>query len=299
MRTHEQTIGLLLGFVGMAVFSLTLPATRAAVAQLDPFFVGFGRAAIAGGAAAAILAVTRPPRPSRRHVTGLALVVLGVVFGFPLLVTWAMQYADASHGAVVIGVLPLASTAAAVIRDRERPSPGFWAAAIAGAVLVVAFVLKSGAGTFHPADLALVAAVVLASFGYAEGARLTRELGGWQTISWALVVALPVSLPLFGFEVWRYGAAALGAGPAAWGGFLYVVLASQYFGFFPWYRGLARGGISYVSQVLLLQPFFTIVAAGILLGESITASTVIFALAVVATVAISWRMPVARSRPTV
>jgi drug/metabolite transporter (DMT)-like permease len=196
-------------------------------------------------------------------------------------------------------VLPLASTVAAVIRDRERPSPGFWAAAIAGAVLVVAFVLKSGAGYFHPADLALVAAVVLASFGYAEGARLTRELGGWQTISWALVVALPVSLPLFGLEVWRHGAAALGAGPTAWGGFLYVVLASQYFGFFPWYRGLARGGISYVSQVLLLQPFFTIVAAGILLGESITASTVIFALAVVATVAISWRMPVARSRPTV
>lgn len=299
MRTREQTIGLLLGFAGMAVFSLTLPATRAAVAQLDPFFVGFGRAAIAGAAAAAILAVTRPPRPSRRHVTGLALVVLGVVFGFPLLVTWAMQYADAAHGAVVTGVLPLASTVAAVIRDRERPSPGFWAAAIAGAVLVVAFVLKSGAGTFHPADLALVAAVVLASFGYAEGARLTRELGGWQTISWALVVALPVSLPLFGLEVWRHGAVALGAGPAAWGGFLYVVLASQYFGFFPWYRGLARGGISYVSQVLLLQPFFTIVAAGILLGESITASTVIFALAVVATVAISWRMPVARSRPPV
>lgn len=299
MRTREQTVGLLLGFAGMAVFSLTLPATRAAVAQLDPFFVGFGRAAIAGLAAAAVLAVTRPPRPSRRHFSGLALVVLGVVFGFPLLVTWAMQYADASHGAVVIGVLPLASTAAAVIRDRERPSPGFWAAAIAGAVLVVAFVLKSGTGTFHPADLALVAAVVLASFGYAEGARLTREFGGWQTISWALLAALPLSLPLFGLEVWRHGAAALGAGPVAWGGFLYVVLASQYFGFFPWYRGLARGGISYVSQVLLLQPFFTIVAAGILLGESITLSTVIFALAVVATVAISWRMPVARSGPAV
>jgi drug/metabolite transporter (DMT)-like permease len=299
VRTREQTVGLLLGFAGMAVFSLTLPATRAAVAQLDPFFVGFGRAAIAGLAAAAVLAVTRPPRPSRRHFSGLALVVLGVVFGFPLLVTWAMQYADASHGAVVIGVLPLASTAAAVIRDRERPSPGFWAAAIAGAVLVVAFVLKSGAGTFHPADLALVAAVVLASFGYAEGARLTREFGGWQTISWALLAALPLSLPLFGLEVWRHGAAALGAGPVAWSGFLYVVLASQYFGFFPWYRGLARGGISYVSQVLLLQPFFTIVAAGILLGESITPSTVIFALAVVATVAISWRMPVARSGPAV
>jgi drug/metabolite transporter (DMT)-like permease len=299
VRTRDQTIGLLLGFIGMAVFSLTLPATRAAVKQIDPFFVGLGRAAIAGAVAAAVLAVTRTPWPSRRHVTGLALVVLGVVFGFPLLVTWAMQYADASHGAVVTGVLPLASTVAAVIRDRERPSPGFWAAAIAGAVLVVAFVLKSGAGYFHPADLALVAAVVLASFGYAEGARLTRELGGWQTISWALVVALPVSLPLFGLEVWRHGAAALGAGPTAWGGFLYVVLASQYFGFFPWYRGLARGGISYVSQVLLLQPFFTIVAAGILLGESITASTVIFALAVVGTVAISWRMPVARSRPTV
>lgn len=283
--------GLLWGLVGVAAFSLTLPATRAAVASLDPFFVALGRALVAGLLAAGVLAITRSRVPTRAEWRLLIPSALGVVFGFPLFTTWAMTSVPATHGAVVLAILPLATGAAAAIVARERPSVGFWAVGVAGSALVVAFALREGGGGLHAADLALLAAVASAAFGYALGARAAATLGGWQSISWSLVLCLPVLLPLVPFLAPREPAV-VGAG--AWMGFAYVAIVSQYVGFFAWYHGLAAGGIAKVGQLQLLQPFMTLVASALLLGEALTLEALAFALGVVVLVAIGRRMPVAR-----
>ncbi len=285
-----ETRGLLLGLLGVAAFSLTLPATRAAVAALDPVFVGTGRAVIAAALGAAFLAAGRHRLPTRAELKSLVVVAAGVVVGFPVFTALAMRWVDASHGGVMLGVLPLGTAVAGVVFSHERPSPAFWAAALAGSALVIGFSLAKGAGSMHWADLALLAAVASASIGYAEGARLAKSLGSLQVISWALVI----SAPLLAVPALAFAPSTLALPPAAWAGFAYVSLVSQYLGFLPWYRGLALGGIARVGQTQLLQPFFTIAAAAALLGEPIALTTTAFARLVFAVVARGRRARVER-----
>jgi drug/metabolite transporter (DMT)-like permease len=277
--------GLAWGFLGVVAFSVTLPATRVAVTALDPVFVGLGRAVFAAVLAAVVLIVTRSPWPPRATLGPLAAVAAGVVVGFPLLCAWAMRHVPASHGAVVVGLLPLATAAAACWVADERPSPRFWSCALAGSAVVIAFALWKGGGALHVADLLLVGAVAAAAVGYAVGGKLARELGGWQVISWALVFSAPfLVIP----SVLAVGDLR-GVPWTAWLGFAYVTLVSMYLGFFAWYRGLAQGGIAAVGQVQLLQPFLTIGFSALLLGESIDLATFLAAAAVIATIALGRR----------
>ncbi len=293
-RQHRQAQGggLFLGFIAVVSFSLTLPATRFAVAHLDPTFVGLGRALFAALLAAPALLLSRQRFPSRRETKGLMGVVAGVVIGFPLFSAWAMNYVHASHGAVVLGILPLATAVTGAVLARERPSVGFWLFALLGTGLVSGFAVIKGEGEIRLADLALVGAVGAAALGYTQGARLARTLGEWQVISWALVFTAPflvvpviLTAPVNGVEI-----------PfSAWLGFAYLCVVSQYIGFFPWYRALARGGIARVSQIQLLQPFLTMTVAAIALNELIDGLTVLFAALVVAVVAIGRTRSVRRA----
>jgi drug/metabolite transporter (DMT)-like permease len=277
--------GVAWGLLGVAAFSVTLPATRVAVASLDPVFVGLGRAVVAACLAAVVLAATRSPWPPRALWPRLALVTAGVVVGFPLLTAWAMQYVPASHGAVVIGLLPLATAAAGAWLAHERPTTRFWMFAVAGSAVVIGFAVWKGGGTLHVADLLLLGAVASAAIGYAEGARLTRFIGGWQVISWALLLSAPfVAVPAW------IASGDLNAVPwPAWLGFAYVSVVSMYVGFFAWYKGLALGGIAAVGQVQLLQPFLTIGFSALLLGEALDPSTFVAAALVIAFIALGRR----------
>ncbi len=256
--------GYAFGLLGVLCFSITLPATRVAVASLDPFFVGLGRELVAACFAAPLLYFTHQPRPNPSQLRRLGVVVLGLVFGFPILSAWAMRRVDSSHGAVVLGLLPLATAVAGFLRAHERPSPAFWCASAAGSLTVIAYSLAAGGGTFRSADWALLAAVVCTSLAYAEGGRLGREMGGWQVICWAVVLGTPLLIPTVAFLIWQHGLAATNA---SWAGFAYVSLVSAFLAFFAWYHGLAIGGVARVGQVQLLQPFFTMAFAAAFLGE--------------------------------
>ncbi|EIJ47006.1 drug/metabolite transporter (DMT) superfamily permease [Herbaspirillum sp. GW103] len=287
---HESR-GMWLGLIGVAIFSLTLPFTRVAVAELNPAFIAFGRAVVAGVCALALLAWIKAPRPTRQQLRGLIITALGVVVGFPLFSSIAMRYVPAAHGAVVVGLLPLATALFGALRFGERPSKGFWLAALAGSGIVIAFALREGGGSFHLADFALFAAVVTAAMGYAEGGRLAQSMGGQNVIAWALVVALPVMLPVSVWLGWQYG---VRASAPAWLAFAYVSLFSMFIGFFFWYKGLALGGIARVGQVQLLQPFMSLLGAAVIAHEALDASNMLFALAVIVVVAIGRRMAVRR-----
>lgn len=292
---RQEGLGLALGLAGVVAFSGTVPATVLALEAFSAGFVALGRAALAGLVAAALLLVFRQRRPTRKELKGLAAVAVGVVFGFPLLMTWALQTVDPAHGSVVLGVLPLATAACGALLQRERPSLAFWLTAAAGSATVVAFALWDGGGALAWGDLALLAAIALAALGYAEGARVSAGLGGWQTICWALVLSLPLLLPLAALDLLRAGLPA--PGPAAWSGFLYVALVSQLAGFFAWYRGLALGGVARVSQLQLLQPFLTLVFVWLALGRALDATTLAFAALVVLLVGLGRRTRVRRAAP--
>jgi drug/metabolite transporter (DMT)-like permease len=291
MRAGEEAQAWLFGLLGVAMFSLSLPMTRLAVIELPAVMVGPGRALVAALPAALVLWLTRQRWPRGREWLGLGVVSLGVVLGFPLLSAWAMQRVEASHGAVVLGILPLATAVFAAALTGERPSLGFWLVAALGSALVVIFALDE-AGTVAWADLALLAAVFLAGLGYAEGARLSRSLGGWQVISWALVLAVPVLAVPVGLAVPEVDWAGLSW--ETWAAFAYVSFFAQYLGFFAWYRGLVLGGIAKIGQVQLLQAFMTLGFAAALNGEAIGWRTIAFAVAVVACVAIGRRQKVRR-----
>jgi drug/metabolite transporter (DMT)-like permease len=287
----QETKGMLLGTIGVAIFSLTLPFTRLAVTELHPVFIALGRAVVAAVCAGALLWWMRAPFPTLRQWRALAITSLGCVVGFPVFSSIAMRYVPASHGAIVIGILPLATALFGALRFGERPSSGFWLAALAGSGIVVGFALQQGGGTLQLADLALFAAVISAAMGYAEGGRLSQDMGGQQVISWALVLSMPVLLPVSAWYGWRYGVA---ASAQTWMAFGYVSLFSMFIGFFFWYKGLALGGIARVGQVQLLQPFLTIIGAMVILGESLQLSTLVFALAIIAVVAVGRRMGIRR-----
>lgn len=285
----------MLGLVGVVVFSMTLPMTRLAVAGLDAGFVAFGRAAVAAVAAAVLLMAWRAPWPTAAQWRSLVVVAAGIVLGFPYFSSLAMRDVPAAHGAIVVGLLPLATAVCAAWFARERPSAGFWACAIAGSALVIGFALRQGGG-FAWGDGWMLAAVVAGAVGYAEGGRLSQTMGGTRTICWALVVSLPVVLPLAG---WRATVTDWQVPASAWGGFAYVALMSQLIGFFFWYAGLARGGVARVGQVQLVQPFLTVLFAALVVGEPLEAATLVFALAVIATVAIGRRAAVRRDVETI
>ncbi|SDO50217.1 Uncharacterized membrane protein [Microbacterium sp. ru370.1] len=276
--------GLAWGGLGVLAFSFTVIFTRIAVAQLDPLFVGAGRAVVAAMIAGVALAVTRARIPSSRQVARLAIVGGGVVLGFPLLTSFALTTAPASHGAVVIAVLPAATAVAAVIRTRESPGWAFWITAVIGAVVAVSFAVAGGAGGLHASDLLLLGAVAAAAVGYAEGGVLSRELGAWQTISWALVLSSPVMVGLTVVSAMR---TPVTADPAAWGSFAYLAVVSMFLGFVAWYRGLAIGPMARVSQLQLAQPVLSLAWAALLLGERLTAVTVGGGLAVIVCAAIA------------
>jgi drug/metabolite transporter (DMT)-like permease len=296
----QESKGLWLGLAGVTIFALTLPMTRLAVGtpeapQMSGVFIALGRAVVAALLSAVFLLATRAPLPRRGDWLPLAITSGGVVFGFPLLSSIAMRHVEAVHASVVLGVLPLATAAVGAWLHRQRPSAGFWACAALGSALVAAFaVLRSGQSglAIQPADALLLAATACAAVGYGWGARLSQRMRAEHVICWALVIALPLTVP-----------AALLSRPqqtlqaAAWWGFAYVAVFSMWLGFFAWYRGLALGGTVRVSQVQLVQPILGMLFAVPLLGESLDAVTLGFAVAVVATVFLGKKMPVRAAQP--
>ncbi|MBY4896411.1 DMT family transporter [Cupriavidus sp. AU9028] len=287
---------MLLGLAGVAIFSQTLPFTRLAVAELDPVLVALSRAMVAALLAAALLwhrgALSAARRPRGAQWWRLAVSSAGVVVGFPLFSSMAMQEVPASHGAIVIGLMPLATAVFAAWFGRERPSPAFWLAALCGSALVVGFAMWQGAGALHHADWLLFAATVLGALGYAEGGKLSRELGGLETISWALIVSVPVLAPVVAWLGLHHAAQIAGASWQAWVGMAYVSVFSMFVGFIFWYAGLAKGGVARVGQIQLLQPFLTLAGGALLLGEPLDLPTVGFAVAVIAVVALGRRTAV-------
>jgi drug/metabolite transporter (DMT)-like permease len=284
---NDHSRGMLLGLIGVATFSLTLPMTRLAVVDLDPVWIGLARALAAALPAAAWLAWTGAARPPRALWPKLALVAGGVIVGFPVFSSVAMRHVDASHGAVVLGVLPLATALAGAAMTGERPSRTYWLFAVAGAALVCAFSLREGGGRLQAADALLAVAIAAAAVGYAAGAQVAQQLGGPQTICWTLVGAVPFLAPVVAWLSWTHG---VQARPSAWLGFAYVTLFSQLLGFFAWYKGLALGGIARVSQVQLLQTFLTLGFAAMVGGERPDPATWAFAAAVVGVVALQKRL---------
>jgi drug/metabolite transporter (DMT)-like permease len=270
----------------MAIFGGTLPATRIAVSAIDPLAVTAMRTAIAGLCSLALLIVLRRPLPPRELWFQLAVTTFCVSILFPFLTALAVRTVDASHGGVVLGALPIATALVAVLITHERPKPLFWIASLAGAALVVAFALRQGGGSLSSGDLLLFAAVAASAIGYAFSGRLTAQMPGWEVISWALVFSLPVSLPA---AVLTMPADLPQIALKPWLALLYVALFSQWIGFFAWNAGMAMGGIARVSQIQLLQPFITFALAAFFNGETITPQIVLFATAVVATVAVSTR----------
>ena len=290
-QSQNEWVGFFYGFLGVLIFSLTLPATRLAVSGFDPVFVGLGRAIVAAGLSLLLLVGTRQPMPPLRSLPNFCLVVAGVVVGFPLLSAIAMRDAPASYGAVITGLLPLSTALGGVWRAGERPSLWFWLFAGLGSLLVIGFALLSGSGSLRFADLALLGAVAAAGLGYAEGAVLARTVGSWQVICWSLLLAAPVLLPI----VLQHTPSNIASVPfGAVLGFLYVSIFSMFFGFFAWYRGLALGGIARIGQMQLLQPFLTISASAILLHEPLTVITIGFAMATIFCVGLGRRAVIGR-----
>ncbi len=278
--------GWLNGFIGVLIFSGSLPATRLAVIGFDPVFLTVARGTIAGLLALLLLLAFRQKRPQRTELVSLLIVALGCVVGFPLLTALALQHISSAHSIVFIGLLPLATAIFGVIRGGERPKLAFWVFAVLGSMLVTGFALVQG-GTAASLGLSfgdwlMLAAVIVCGLGYAEGAALSKRLGGWQVICWALVISLPVM---------AVGVLALmpesfaGVGAPAFAGLAYVSLFSMLIGFIFWYRGLAQGGTATVGQLQLLQPFFGLALAATLLGEAVTPAMFAVTLGVILCVA--------------
>jgi drug/metabolite transporter (DMT)-like permease len=284
---HPARLGLVNGTLGMLIFSASLPATRVAVLEFDPLFLTLARASIAALCAGLWLAWARARVPPPGDLARLVVVALGVVVGFPLLTAIALQHVTAVRGMVFIGLLPLTTALFGVLRGGERPRPAYWLFSALGAALVGGFAILSGGGEGALAgDLLMLAAVLVCGLGYAEGAVLSRRLGGVQVISWALIVALPVMLPLA--VILRPDSVA-GIAAAGWIGLGYVSLFSMFVGFVFWYRGLALGGIALVSQVQLLQPFCGMALAAAVLGETLDWPVLVVAAGVAGCVAAARR----------
>jgi drug/metabolite transporter (DMT)-like permease len=267
-KVKEKTArGWLDGFIGVVMFSGSLPATRVAVLEFSPIFLTVARASIAGILALFALLIFKEKRPERKHLFSLAIVASGAVIGFPLLTALALQHITSAHSIVFIGMLPLSTAIFGIIRGGERPRPVFWVFSIIGSLLVVGYAVAQGLKASPLGDCLMLAAIVLCGLGYAEGAKLSKTLGGWQVISWALLLSLPVMLLLAFINLpSRFDS----IHTPAWIGLAYVSLFSMFIAFIFWYRGLAEGGISTVGQLQLLQPFFGLALAAFLLHETVS-----------------------------
>lgn len=278
---HRSHAGLLMGILGMIAFSMTPPATRVSAPELGGMFVGLGRSVIASTLAVTLLWILKEPFPKRSYIPRLLIVTLGVVFGFPILSAIAMVNLPASHAAVVIGLLPAVTAALSAIRNRERLSPLFWISCTLGAVTVIIFAATQNLGHLGLPDLYLLIAVLLGGLGYAEGGGLSKTMGGWRVICWALVLSIPfLIVPTVYTLVTYHPTASL----HAWLGFIYLGVISMFLGFFAWYRGLALGGIARIAQVQLVQPVLSLIWSALFLGEhiayeSICASVLVIAVA--------------------
>jgi drug/metabolite transporter (DMT)-like permease len=264
---EKNTSGLINGLIGVLIFSGSLPATRVAVLEFDPVFLTVARATIAGVLALCMLWLFKEKRPARHQMLPLVIVALGVVVGFPLLTALALQYVTSAHSIVFVGMLPLATAAFGVLRGGERPRPAFWFFSVLGSLLVVGFAVSQGLTASPAGDILMLLAILACGLGYAEGAKLSKTLGGWQVISWALVVSLPIVAPL---TWWLTPSSFSGISAPAWWSLAYVSLFSMLIGFVFWYRGLAQGGIAAVGQLQLLQPFFGLALAATLLHEQVS-----------------------------
>lgn len=278
---NESKSGWIYGFIGVAIFSASLPATRIAVAEFDPLFLTFARAAIAGIVALAMLVLLRQKRPETGDLLSLFIVAVGVVVGFPLLTAFALQHITSAHSIVFIGLLPLATALFGVLRAGDHPRLAFWVFSILGSALVAGFALTQDLSASLAGDLLMFGAIIICGLGYAEGGKLSRKLGGWQVISWALVLSLPLmaALALFTMPVTFSGIST-----PAWASLAYVSLFSMLIGFVFWYHGLATGGIAAVGQLQLLQPFMGLMLAAFLLGETVSVAMVFVSIAVIACV---------------
>jgi drug/metabolite transporter (DMT)-like permease len=281
-RMSRQTLGMGLGFIGIAIFGGTLPATRLAVEGLDPFFITVGRASASGLLSAALLLILRRHWPSMRQIRTMLICIVTLVLGFPGLMALAMLTVPAAHGGVVLGILPLTTAAAASMILSERPSLRFWLLAGLGTTVVVAFALHDSGGEIAIGDVYLFLAAISTSIGYVFSADLSHEMPGWEVISWILVLALPLTLPL---AIWLWPTNPGAVPAAAWVAFAYVSVFSMFVGFFAWNAGLVMGGVARVSQVQLLQTFVTLGLSAVINGEHVGPSTIAVAALVVAIVA--------------
>ncbi|MCJ2024107.1 DMT family transporter [Methylobacterium sp. J-067] len=270
------------GLLGVLIFSGSLPATRLAVSGFAPLFLTAARAVIAALLGGALLWLLRQTRPARGDLAALALVSLGVVVGFPLLTALALRGMTSAQAIVFVGMLPLATALFGVLRGGERPRPAFWLFSVLGSAAVAGFALSQGVAAGVEPNLLMLAAILLCGLGYAEGAALSRRLGGWQVISWALLLALP-AMAILACATWpaRWD----GIGALAWSGLAYVSVFSMLVGFVFWYRGLALGGIASVGQLQLLQPFLGLALAALIVGEPVSGTMLAVSAAVVLCVA--------------
>lgn len=266
-KIRSNSSGWVNGFIGVVIFSGSLPATRIAVQDLDPVFLTVARASIAGLLALLCLVAFKEKRPCRSHIFPLAIVSSGVVIGFPLLSALALQYVTSAHSIVFLGMLPLTTAIFGVLRGGERPRRAFWFFSILGSLLVVGFAVAQGLAASPIGDILMLLAVILCGLGYAEGAKLSKILGGWQVISLALVLSLPIMVPVM---FYLFPSPATAVGIPAWLGLAYVSVFSMLIGFVFWYKGLAQGGIAAVGQLQLLQPFFGLALAATLLHEQVS-----------------------------
>jgi drug/metabolite transporter (DMT)-like permease len=287
----REAAGFAFGFLGVLIFSFSFPMTRLAVHEMNPTFVALGRALVAATLSGLLLVITRQPIPTRAQFGRLAIVALGVVVGWPLFSAWASRFVNASHSAVVNALLPLATAALGALVSGDRPAPRFWAAAAVASATVMAFILISSGQSIEIGDLAMLGAVALGSVGYVSGARMSAQIGAWQTICWANVVAAPfLVIPV----LLTMPADAAAVSTTAWGAFLYLGVFSMFLGFFAWYHGLALGGIARVSQIQQLQTFLTITWSWLLLGETITPFMIFAAVLVVAMIFVARSAPIRR-----
>lgn len=290
-KENKEKLGLLLGLVGVICFSLTLPATSIAVEYFGTTIVGLGRTVVAAVLIAIIFIVRKEKLPSLRQFKSLIIVAVGAVLGFPLLTSWAMESLPVSHGAVELALLPLATAGFAMLRAGEIPSHKFWISSIIGSLAVIIYALYLGFGQLQFADLALLAAVIILGLSYAEGGRLSKELGSWQVIAWAIMIGAPFFIIPVGMN---FTVDMLQAPIQAWISFIYLAIISQFLAYVAWYGGMAMGGIARVSQLQYLQPFLMILFATLFLDESITLFTIIAAGIVVLSVIIGKNAPVLR-----
>lgn len=290
---NRPALGLILGFIGVVIFGGTVPATRLAVQEIDPWFITFGRAAVAGSIAIVLLVILRKSLPRRLWRTS-AFASLCLVIGFPGALGVALKTIPASHGGVALGLLPISTAVFAAIFAGERPSPVFWFWSFIGAALVVTFSFRDGQFGFETGDLWLALAILFSSIGYVFSAKLSREKPGWEIICWQLVIAAPLVLT---GTIFFWDATLFQASTSAKISFAYVSLFSMLIGFFAWNAGLALGGIAHVSQIQLLQTFVTLAIAAIVLKEAISLETILFAVGICSVILFARKAKVSKKLP--